>query len=366
MMAFVLGTTGAMAGETKEDKVVVRNAYYGNSFIFVEDGITFSVYPDGEFDFYIDRYLDRRGRRVTFNNGYDYSPYAQYDDYGAVIQVENVPVYYDFYGRVSQIGRVHVTYRNGRVHRMGNMIVYYGPNGFYDYHTGYINVYNRYYVYRPFHRFFVRPTLGLCLVFNRPYRRFYSPVRYTYYRPYRYNHRPAYAKVGRPYKYNRSHKRHGVYRNDKRVTVRSNRNTPRSVERTTTRRAVAQNNRDVSRQRINRRARAANGTKSSIQRSTYKRGRTSSTPAVTRSTRKVTTNSTVSRTPRKRTVTRSTSSYKKPLNRSSHRSITQRSNGRSMTKAPARGTRSKEVKRTPRRSSRSATAQARSTESRRY
>ena len=52
--ALILGTTSTMA-VTVEDKVATRNAYgYNNSFIFVENGITFSVYPDGEFDFYID------------------------------------------------------------------------------------------------------------------------------------------------------------------------------------------------------------------------------------------------------------------------------------------------------------------------
>ncbi len=98
---------------------------YGNSFIFVENGVTFSVYPDGEFDFFIDNQVNvgvdaRFGNvGVTFNSGFNYNPFVQYDDYGAVIQVENVPIFYDFYGRVSQIGGVDVLYRNNRVRRFG-------------------------------------------------------------------------------------------------------------------------------------------------------------------------------------------------------------------------------------------------------
>ena len=45
-----LAAFGAQAANVSEDRLVpnyVRG--YGNSFIFVEDGITFSVYPDGEF-----------------------------------------------------------------------------------------------------------------------------------------------------------------------------------------------------------------------------------------------------------------------------------------------------------------------------
>ena len=141
--ALVLSTTGIMAS-TVEDKVAIeRNAYDNNSFIFVENGITFSVYPDGEFDFYIDNRVTGRKNGVTLNSGYDYSPYTQYDDYGAVIQVENVPVYYDNYGRVNQIGDININYRNNRVSRLGGMYVYYNNRGIFNYHTGYINAYNR-------------------------------------------------------------------------------------------------------------------------------------------------------------------------------------------------------------------------------
>jgi hypothetical protein len=101
--ALVFGTASTMAA-TVEDKVAIRNAYkYNNSFIFVENGITFSVYPDGEFDFYIDNRVNVGANvnfgstNITFNSGYDYNPYVQYDDYGAVIQVQNVPVVYFYY-----------------------------------------------------------------------------------------------------------------------------------------------------------------------------------------------------------------------------------------------------------------------------
>ena len=224
---------GAMSttAATAENSHVIRNGYgYNNSFIFVHNGITFSVYPDGEFDFYMNNRVNVSAGvgvgpvGVTFNSGFDYNPFVQYDDYGAVVQIENIPVYYDYYGRVSQIGDVNIWYRNGRVRRIGGMRVFYNNFGVYQYHTGFINIYNRYYVYRPFHRFFVRPAVGFCLVYNRPYRRFYNPVRYTWYRPYRYNHRRAYVGIGRDYRYNRGwEKRSRIYRNDRRVAVRDNR-----------------------------------------------------------------------------------------------------------------------------------------------
>ena len=225
---------GNSRAEASENKVATAAMYgYSNSFIFLENGVTFAVYPDGEFDFYIDNQVQARAgvrlgaAAITFNAGYNYNPFVQYDDYGAVVQVQHVPVYYDFYGRVNQIGNVRISYRNSRVYRLGGMRVYYTPMGYYDYHIGYINPYNRVYAFRPFHRFFVRPALGYCMVYRHPYRRYYHPVRYTYYRPYHNNARRAYAHVGKTYRYRPRTERTRIYRNDHRVvareSVRSNR-----------------------------------------------------------------------------------------------------------------------------------------------
>lgn len=364
LTALVLGTTGIMASTT-DDKVAERNAYrYNKSFIFVENGITFSVYPDGEFDFYVNNRIGNHRRNVTFNSGFDYSPYAQYDDYGAVIQVENVPVYYDGYGRVSQIGNVDINYRNRRVFSVGNMFVYYNRNGFYDYHTGYINNFNRFYVYRPFHRFFARPSLNRCLVFGRPYRRFYNPIRYTYYNPYRFNRRHAYAKIGREHRYNKVRReRSTVYRNDKRVTVRDNK--VRS-NRTVGRNAVASRiNKPVNRANTRRKStatrsnRSVNGRSTTLRKSNYRKGNT-----VTNKT------STVKRTPRTNTVTRSTTrtqrSVAKPVQRSrstASRSV-RTSPSRSSRSTVSRSSTSRTVKSTPSRSSRN-TRSASSSRSRR-
>ncbi|QLG47122.1 hypothetical protein [Costertonia aggregata] len=357
LSAVVLGTTGIMAS-TLEDKVATRNAYrFNNSFIFVENGITFSVYPDGEFDFYIDNRVNiganvNFGRtNITFNSGFDYSPFAQYDDYGAVIQVENVPIFYDFYGRVNQIGNININYRNGRVNRLGGMYVFYNNRGIYSRHTGFINVYNRNYIYRPFHRFFARPAVGLCLVYNRPYRRFYQPIRYTFHRPYRFNTRRAYAQVGRNYTYNRT-RRSNIYRNDNRVVARENNRARRSNDglRTRTNNRVYNGDRVATRKNSNARTtrsldrkgvvnrgnrtvnRSSNYRSNSANRKAVNRNATERT-VTKRSTRTVRPNSTgrtvtkreVTRTPRSTSVTRSTKTYKRPQSRNSSRSTFSRS-----------------------------------------
>ena len=304
--ALVMGASGALATST-EDKVAERNAYRNNdAFIFVENGITFSVYPDGEFDFYIDQYVTGRRNGVTFNSGFDYNPYVQYDDYGAVIQVENVPVFYDYYGRVTQIGDVDISYNSGRVHRLGGMYVYYNRRGFYDYHTGYINVYNRRYIYRPFHALFVRPALGFCLVFNKPYRRYYNPVRYTYYKPYRYNQRRAYAQIGRSHKYNQVRKdRAKIYRNDRRVAVRSA--APRTSRSVASNTGASRSDQRISRnQNVSRsnQGRSSDARKSQVNRSSNTASRTvKRSTSTTPNGRSVSRKSTTVTSPRGNTVT---------------------------------------------------------------
>ena len=58
---------------------------------------------------------------------------------GAIIQIEDVPVYYDVYGRIIQAGEVEISYRNRAISRIGGLHIYYNSYGDYDYYTGYIN-----------------------------------------------------------------------------------------------------------------------------------------------------------------------------------------------------------------------------------
>lgn len=228
IVAAVLFGTAMAKAATAENKVANVNLNAVNSFIFVENGVTFSVFPDGEFDFYVDNIININGGAqignvgVTFNSGFNYNPFVQFDDFGAVIQVENVPIFYDFYGRVNQIGSINLNFNNGFVNRIGGMSIFYNRGAF-SHFNGFINIHNRRFVNRPFHRWFARPAVGFFNVWHTPYRQFYNPIRYTWHRPYRNNVRRAYAQIGREHRYNRVRReRSTVYRNDRRVAVRDN------------------------------------------------------------------------------------------------------------------------------------------------
>ena len=55
---------------------------YGDSFTFVERGVTFAVFQNGEFDFYInprnDVHIGYRSKNVniSFNSGHNYNAYV--------------------------------------------------------------------------------------------------------------------------------------------------------------------------------------------------------------------------------------------------------------------------------------------------
>lgn len=229
----IIGMANTQA-ETSQHKVTATVDFgYSNPFVFMENGVTFALYPDGELDFYISNRLQVNTgvpivhSAITLNSGFNYSPFVQYDDFGAIIQVENIPVFYDYYGRVNRVGGIRVYYRNGLLYRLGGMRIYYDSRGYYNRHVGYINPYNGVYVYRPFHRYFIRPAAGFCMVYSNPYRRYYAPVRYTYYHPYRNNARRVYAGAGHTHYYRHRAERSGIYNNDLRVTARKPLNTER-------------------------------------------------------------------------------------------------------------------------------------------
>lgn len=162
---------------------------FNDSFIFVEGGVEFAVYPNGEFDFFYNPDF-RRGNAVristpnvniSYNSGYNYEPFIQYDDYGAVIQIESVPVYYDYYGRIIQAGNIVMNYNSyGMLASVGSLRLHYNNLGRVIQRTGYINSYNRHYVRRPWHSYYRRPSVNVSIVFNQPYRAYYQPHRVSY------------------------------------------------------------------------------------------------------------------------------------------------------------------------------------------
>ncbi|WP_282122359.1 hypothetical protein [Algibacter mikhailovii] len=210
----------------------------GNSFIFVENNIEFSVFRDGQFDFNI---LSSNGRmdiiyssgatNISFNTGYNYSNYVQYDEYGAIIQIQNSPIYYDDYGRIIQAGNTNIYYNKyGNISRIGGLYVNYNQYNQFLYYSGFINTYNRVYTYKPRYNYYCIPSPRYTVVYHKPYRRYYYPVRYTYNRRFYNNYRP-YTSIGS------KHGKH-IYKNSRYATVNRSKHNVTSINRNASSRRV--------------------------------------------------------------------------------------------------------------------------------
>ncbi|MEJ6791389.1 MAG: hypothetical protein QNK89_01250 [Lacinutrix sp.] len=208
--ALFLSSFTVNADNTNNLNILENNAStsyrgYGNSFIFTEQGVEFSIYADGQFDFHMLNYgpsvnasVGNSNVNISFNSGFDYGAYVQYDEFGAIIQIENTPIFYDYYGRISQAGNIRINYNNrGFITRVGGLFVHYNRFNAFDRCTGFINVYNRAYVYRSWHRFYILPPVNYCVIYNQPYRKYYTPIRYRYDRPYTNNYRRSTAVASR-------------------------------------------------------------------------------------------------------------------------------------------------------------------------
>lgn len=188
-LIFAFLFVGVTASANSETSSYSSPFNYGESFIFVEGGVEFSVYPNGEFDFYYNPQFMRSpignishpNSNISYNAGYNYDPYVQFDDFGAVIQIENVPVYYDYYGRIVQAGNIFINYNSrGQLVRLGNMHIRYNRFNQPINYIGYINAYNPRYIQRPWHRYYVRPHQSYRVVYYEPYRAYYEPARLSY------------------------------------------------------------------------------------------------------------------------------------------------------------------------------------------
>ena len=197
-LTFLFILAGASVfGRSSINDIELFEKNYDKSFIFNEQGIEFAVFPDGEFDFNINYYHHYNNRlnfdnvNMSFNTRYNYDAFVQYDAYGAVIQIENTPIFYDYYGRIVRAGDVKIRYNYyGRVSRIGGLSIYYNSFHTLSHFTGFINNLNIPYVFRPWHSYYTRPLIKLCIVNVKPYRRYYSPIRYSYDSPYQHNLRP--------------------------------------------------------------------------------------------------------------------------------------------------------------------------------
>lgn len=114
---------------------------FDEPIMFIERGIEFYVFPNGEFDFNTETTVGsdtyyREGRRNTVNRTHgapgsftDGGVKVEHDAKGRVRRVGNVFLNYDSADRIKRIGSVYMTYNRNALTQIGNMKIVYNGRG---------------------------------------------------------------------------------------------------------------------------------------------------------------------------------------------------------------------------------------------
>lgn len=145
-----------------------KHRYYNShSVSFVENGVLYTVFTDGSFDFQVlnQPYRYRRGRhnnanfvhnapgRLYYkNNRRGFRNFVRTDAFGNIVRVGNTLINYKRNGRVKFIGRVQLRYQRGSLVRVGDMDLIYNRRGKIIDTYGHVNRYNRRFWHDPWNR----------------------------------------------------------------------------------------------------------------------------------------------------------------------------------------------------------------------
>ena len=106
---------------------------------FVERGIEFFVFPNGDFDFntrpqdsegdYFYRGAGKRGTTVSARRPINYGTRIEHDSFGRIRRVGNTFINYDSRDRVNRIGSVYMRYNRHALTQIGGMQIVYNRRG---------------------------------------------------------------------------------------------------------------------------------------------------------------------------------------------------------------------------------------------
>ncbi|MFN3754811.1 hypothetical protein [Flavobacterium sp.] len=106
---------------------------------FMERGIEFFVFPNGDFDFntrpqdsqgdYFYRTAGKRGAAVSARRPINYGTLIEHDSFGRVRRVGNTFINYDSRDRVNRIGTVYMKYNRNALIQIGGMQIVYNRRG---------------------------------------------------------------------------------------------------------------------------------------------------------------------------------------------------------------------------------------------
>ena len=137
------------SAEKSEDLGITKRYRYTQPIMFVERGVEFLVFPNGEFDFNTeivdgpfndDVYYRSNSRRTSINATFgapgtrsrysrDRGTLILHDRSGKVRRIGNLFLNYDRQDRIKRIGSVYMRYRHGVLKQVGGLTIQYNRFG---------------------------------------------------------------------------------------------------------------------------------------------------------------------------------------------------------------------------------------------
>ncbi|KGO90592.1 hypothetical protein [Flavobacterium suncheonense] len=145
-------------GRNPRHYVDYRNA---EPIMFLERGIEFYIFPNGEFDFNTRPSGPRRTEvnttygapgvyATTYYGPANYGVRIEHDNLGRVRRIGNVFINYDSRNRVKRVGSVYMSYNSFALTQVGGLRIFYNRRGQIIDVTGYVNGASHAYAYNPF------------------------------------------------------------------------------------------------------------------------------------------------------------------------------------------------------------------------
>lgn len=134
-MFMMVSTAEAINGKTSNSKPGYYSYYKAKPIQFVEKGIKFFIYPNGDLDFntqtrsrFTTQYVYTNGRRYTKRVPFSKVRISR-DHYGRVKRVGSVFINYNRFGKVSKVGSIFIDYHHRKLARVGGLHIKYNRYG---------------------------------------------------------------------------------------------------------------------------------------------------------------------------------------------------------------------------------------------
>ncbi|MEO5775503.1 MAG: hypothetical protein ABIQ27_01280 [Flavobacterium sp.] len=135
---FLVGSVANASEIKKSDEENRMRFSFDEPISFMERGIEFFVFPNGEFDFntrpqdsegdYFYKTAGKRGNTQA-RKQMNYGTRIEHDSFGRVRRVGNTFINYDSRDRVSRIGTVYMKYNRTALAQIGGMRIVYNRRG---------------------------------------------------------------------------------------------------------------------------------------------------------------------------------------------------------------------------------------------